>query len=305
MNLLHLQYFYEIAKAGQISAASKKLRISQPAVSKQLRLLEDYLGEKLLERTPKRIYLTSAGKITFEHASRIFAESESLQTKLKTQSRELQGEWCLGASDNIGIHLAPKWLTKLKQLHPKLRVQLFVGTSTDIKEEILKDKCDLGLFYTPIKANEPFEVKEFQEVEFWVVIAAKNQWLDSKKKKITLDDVLKAKVPRVESRHKDYTRGFPAHFHAMKMGIKEYPSIEVNNHEAKKQFILQGAGYAFLTSHTVEVDVRAGKLIRIETAKPLLSTIYWATKKNKAPHRANEELLKLTQQRHKKEGRTF
>lgn len=262
MNLLHLKYFYEVARTGSFMESARSLRVSQPAISKMVKLLEADLGVTLLNRTRQGMKLTEDGELLFQSASRIFMEAENAATKLRSAARELEGEWTLGASDNIALYLVPQLLGEFRERHPGLRVGLFAGTSSQIKDELKYDRCNLGIFFTPLKSSEPFEFQQIFETEFWVVIAKNNRWL--KKPGLKLADLRKAAVPRMESRHSDYSGGFPAHFHSKKLGLTERPWLEVNQHEVKKKLVLGGFGYALLTKHTVEKEVKSGELIRVE-----------------------------------------
>lgn len=280
MNLLHLEQFYEVAKAGSVSVGARKLRLSQPALSKSIKLLEENLGVTLFERTKRGVVLTGAGKLAFDRASRIFSESKALGEEIRTSasSTELSGEWCVGASDNIALYLLPKIAAEFHKKHPKVRLQIISGTSGDIKNEILADRAQIGLFYTEPKNYEPFQVREIAMAEFWIVLSPKIK-IDGRRPQF--EDLKKGRIPRIESRHKDYGTGFPAHFHARKLGLTLPPAIETNLHEIKKRLILEGAGYAIITRHTVEDEVKSGKLIRIDTPKKLPAPIYLVMKKNR------------------------
>lgn len=290
MNLLHLEQFYEVAKAGSVSTGARKLRLSQPAVSKSIKLLEEDLGVKLFERTKRGVHLTPAGTLAFEHAGRIFSEARHLNDQIQSERDTLRGEWCLGASDNLAIHFLPKFIAAMKNEHPALRIQIFSGTSSAIKEELYADRCDAGLFFTTPGTTEAFRSEEVATTEFWIVLGAKSQWA-RQKKKWTLADLRTGAIPRIESRHKDYSGGFPAHFHSKKLELPETPHIEANLHEVKKRLVQEGAGYALLVRHSVEEEVRKGILIRIPTPSALPAPIYWVTRKGRAPSRASSDFL--------------
>src|SRR5207253_1979431 len=100
-------------------------------------------------------------------------------------------------------------------------------------------------------------------------------------RKPRFEDLQKNLIPRIESRHQDYGSGFPAHFHAKKLGLTHPPAIETNLHEIKKRMVLEGAGYAIITRHTVEEEVKSGKLVRIETPKKLPAPIYLVMKRGR------------------------
>jgi DNA-binding transcriptional LysR family regulator len=288
MNLLYLKYFYEVARAGSVTEGAARLRVSQPAVSKMIRALEDDLGAKLLERRPRGVRLTAEGALAFEHAGRIFAEVRGLSENLRQSAPSLKGEWSLGASDTLAVYVLPKLLTRMKSAHPDLRISLFAGTSGDIKEEMLKDRCDLGLFFTAPREDEPFEAVPCLQTEFWIV--AKRT-----RRKLAFRDL--KTLPRIESRHADYSGGFPAHFHSASLGLTAQPHLEVNNHEVKKRLVLEGAGYALLIRESVEREVKSGELVRIPTPKPLAAPIYQVHRKGRSPGRASREFLSLLQKR--------
>lgn len=293
MNLLYLKYFYEVARAGSVTEGSARLRVSQPAVSKMIRALEDDLGAQLLERRPRGVRLTAEGALAFEHAGRIFAEVRGLSENLRQSAPCLKGEWSLGASDTLAVYLLPKLLAKMKKTHPDLRVSLFAGTSSGIKEEMLRDRCDLGIFFTPPRADEPFEALPCLATEFWIVAAPS---LAPKSRKgasipVPLRDL--KKLPRIESRHADYSGGFPAHFHSAGLGLTDPPYLEVNNHEVKKRLVIAGTGYALLIRESVEEEVQRGTLVRILTPKPLQATIFQVNRKGRALGRASREFLAL------------
>ena len=279
MNLLHLRHFHSVARLGNITAAARELRVSQPAVSKAIRELEESLGVRLFERSRKGVELTDPGRIVLEGAGRIFSEERELETRIKSGPAKLTGSWCIGASDSLAIYWLPKIVARFKREHPELRVEVFSGTSLAIKEQLLANRCDLGLFFTPLTAREPFREQVLMPTEFWVVLAAKNPWFRSGHLP-SVKDLLSKRVPRIESRHSDYGKGFPAHFHAGSLGLDGPPFLEANLHEIKKRLVLEGAGFALLTSHSVEDEVARGRLIRISTPKLLKSEVRGVWRRN-------------------------
>jgi DNA-binding transcriptional LysR family regulator len=289
MNLLHLKYFYEVARSRSFTETAKTLRISQPAISKMVRLLEDDIGKPLLERGKKGVRMTEDGELLFAAASKIFTEADKVSESLRSSDREFRGEWSVGVSDNIALYLAPKVIGRFKEKHPKLKLSIFAGTSGQIKAEMLKDRCRLGIFYTAPKTNEPFDFKQIDETEFWIVIAKKNPWLKTMKPKLA--DLKKAKVPRIESRHSDYSSGFPAHFHSYKLGLTDDAWIETNQHEVKKKLVLEGFGFALLTRHTVEQEVKEGKLLRVDCDQKLTAEIYAVWRRDQNLGRISEAFL--------------
>jgi len=269
MNLLHLQYFYEIAKCGSISLAAKRLRVSQPAVSKMVKSFEQNLGVILFERKRNGIVLTHAGKEALKSAAQIFTQAHDLEKKLTQTAAVLTGEVSIGVSDNLAIHVFPDLFDRFKKMHPKVNISLFAGTSSQIKEELNSGRCEFGVFYSPVHANENFVTEEIGRVEFLVVVGKRSPWPKAMKK-LTLDNLQKMKVPKISSRLVDYSGGtIPAHFHMNKMGLTEAASIEANNHEVQKKMALRGHGYCLQVRHSIEKEVRSGQLLIVKTPERL------------------------------------
>jgi DNA-binding transcriptional LysR family regulator len=289
MNLGYLRAFYEVARAGSVTEGARRLRVSQPAVSKSIHLLEDELGARLLERLPRGIRLTAEGGVAFERASRIFSEADLLKEDVGRSAPVLKGAWSLGASDTLAMHVFPPVLAALKNAHPGLRISVFAGTSTQIKEEMLRDRCDLGVFFTPLKRDEPFEATACFETEFWIVAAPA---LFTPR---VLKQGLRAlkPLPRIESRHMDYSAGFPAHFHSHALGLTSQPFLEVNSHELKKSLALQGCGYSLLIRETVAEEVRQGRLVRMPTPEPLRAPVFSVLRRGRSLGRASREFLSV------------
>src|SRR5258708_8189549 len=107
MNLRHLSVFHGVAKAGSVNAAARLLHTSQPAVSRELRTLEERLGVLLFDRLPRGMRLTEAGKVLLDYAARIFGLDEAAERAMRELSDLEGGELAIGASNTIGTYLLP------------------------------------------------------------------------------------------------------------------------------------------------------------------------------------------------------
>lgn len=144
MNLRHLAVFHAVANAGSVSGAAKQLRIAQPAVSRQLRLLEDALGLELVERLPRGIRLTEAGSALAGDARTIFSILRQAEQTMR-DFRELKaGVLALGASTTIANHFLPSVLGGFHRLHSGVDIRLEVGNTEAIHRLLLEGEVDLG-----------------------------------------------------------------------------------------------------------------------------------------------------------------
>jgi DNA-binding transcriptional LysR family regulator len=138
MNFTHLYAFYEVARAGGISAGAERLRVSQPAVTREIRELEDRLGLALFDRLPRGVALTEAGRMLFDHAEKIFALADAAQSQLKELAGIEAGHLHIGASATVGVYLVPDLLARFSAQHPRVTIDLTV-TNTECVEAGLRE----------------------------------------------------------------------------------------------------------------------------------------------------------------------
>lgn len=288
MELNHLRYFYEVAKCGGFTQASKKLRISQPSISKIVRLLEDRQGVKLFDRQKKGVTLTRDGELFYRSCERIFAEVEQLAQDSRSLSQECQGELAIGASDNICNYLLPKLIPSFWEKHPKVNFNLLSGTSQTVKEDLIAGRSELGLFYTP--ADEPvFETRKLAFVEFALLCSTKNLLFKNAK---TADPKLLEKAYYIGSRRADYPSLFPAMQRLVALGIRPKLFFETNNQETQKRLAMEEMGYTVLPLFMVQEEIRAGKLKILTTPKKIGKDILLVTRKNRHLSRPAREFIK-------------
>jgi DNA-binding transcriptional LysR family regulator len=151
MNRNHLALFYAAAQAGSITRAAKTLRISQPAVSKQITELENELGVRLLERLPRGCKLTEAGRILAEHAQRWTAVEKDAVRAIEEYRGLKRGRLALGASQTIGGYLLPDVLASFHRRFPKIELHLEIGNTQHIHELLLSGAIELGLTEGPME----------------------------------------------------------------------------------------------------------------------------------------------------------
>src|ERR1700686_2488603 len=119
MNLRHLLVFRGIAKAGSVNAAARLLHTSQPAVSRELRTLEERLGVLLFDRLPRGMRLTEAGQVLLDYAERIFGLDEAAERAMRELSDLEGGQLAIGASNTIGTYLLPASVAPYSELCAK------------------------------------------------------------------------------------------------------------------------------------------------------------------------------------------
>lgn len=151
LNYHHLYYFWVVCKEGGFSKAAEKLRIAQSAISLQIAKLEEFLGEKLMERGPRGFTLTEAGQVTFAQAEEIFRHGNDLVQYFR--SGQMRASFKIGALGGLSKNL------QLKLLHtiiddPSIELSLEVGDATVLVERLMDYRLDAVLSDAPIPSSE-------------------------------------------------------------------------------------------------------------------------------------------------------
>ncbi|MGI8956579.1 MAG: LysR family transcriptional regulator [Chthoniobacterales bacterium] len=170
-----LRYFLEVADAGNFSRAAKRLGVSQPAISQQMRDLESGLRAVLLQRRGKRVSLTTAGLIFQEHARAILHQVEKSLQDVGSEPGELQGTLRVGIIPYLSLALLPHLLGLFSKENPGLDLSISEISSTDIETFLEEGKLDVGLgWVTHHSPNLRYE--HLCNDEFTVVVAESHPW---------------------------------------------------------------------------------------------------------------------------------
>jgi DNA-binding transcriptional LysR family regulator len=139
-----LQVFHAVAKHLSFTKAADALFMTQPAVTFQIRQLEEHFNTRLFDRVQGRITLTPAGQMALEYAERILALSAELDTRMKERSGQVAGPLLIGASTTIAEFLLPQILGEFKAKFPAVVPRLFVANSEAVQARIAERTLDLG-----------------------------------------------------------------------------------------------------------------------------------------------------------------
>jgi len=139
-----LQVFHAVAKHMSFTKAAEALCMTQPAVTFQIRQLEEHFDTRLFDRSQGRIALTPAGAVAFEYAERILALAGELDTRMKELSGQVAGTLLIGASTTIADFLLPQVLGEFKVQFPAVIPRLFVANSESVQERVAERALDVG-----------------------------------------------------------------------------------------------------------------------------------------------------------------
>ncbi|MBN3561255.1 LysR family transcriptional regulator [Aliamphritea spongicola] len=147
MDSKHLRSFLHIAELGSLSQAAARLDISQPALSRQLKALEDSAGSRLLHRTGRGVQLTEAGEILAERARIIIDEMEKLSSELAGLQGEVRGALCIGFPPTAGSRLAGPVVEAFHKRYPNVQLRVVQLLSGALERALLEERIDMGILY--------------------------------------------------------------------------------------------------------------------------------------------------------------
>jgi DNA-binding transcriptional LysR family regulator len=148
-----LRYFVAVAEMENVSRAALKLHVSQPALSRQIRDLEDEIGFSLLERTAKSVRLTDAGRSFLDNARALLQNADEAVLKARAVARAEPTELHVGYSPTPTAEILPKALRAFQRAMPNVHVRLYDWSMKDILEGVRDGRLQLGLIVPPTKAS--------------------------------------------------------------------------------------------------------------------------------------------------------
>jgi len=153
MELRHIRYFLAVADAEHFTRAADDLHVSQPALSQQVRQLEDELGTPLFDRVGRRVRLTRAGETFRAHARRILAEVTEAHAALQELDALGRGVLTVGAVQTVNAYLIPNVVSRFRKAYPGVALKVEELPADEIERGVLEGRLDLGLTFVPTRED--------------------------------------------------------------------------------------------------------------------------------------------------------
>lgn len=245
LNLGYLATFRLVVQRGSFSAAADVLGLSQPAVSLQVRQLEQFLQTRLVERTGRGIKATSAGEALLGHSEHIDRAVSAALQSVNECGHEIGGSITLGTGATACIHLLPPLLQQLRLAHPLLTVGVTTGNTVDIVRAVEENRLDLGLVTLPASGRS-LAVTSLLDEEFVFIFARDGDELPSP----LTPEQLHA-LPLIAFEAGSGTRELiDGWFRAA--GLLVAPVMQLGSIEAIKRMVRAGLGYSIVPRMAVE-----------------------------------------------------
>lgn len=245
MNLVQLRYFVRVAEMGSFSKAAIELDVAQPALSRQVRLLETDLRVTLLQRTGRGVLLTEAGKRLYEHAIGILQLVAHAREDLSANRDEATGRIVVGLPPSMGRMLTLPLVDAFREHLPKARLAIVEGLSAHIVEWISTGRVDLGLIHNP-DANPAIETLHVLDEPLCLVSAAKGP--ARRQPPLPLAELVK--LPLVLPEHSHAIRKL-LETQAALSGLKLNIAYEVSSVSAILELVRSGHGHAVLAPSAI------------------------------------------------------
>jgi DNA-binding transcriptional LysR family regulator len=154
LNLDQLRSLIEVVELGSFTEAAKRLHLTQPAISLQIRELENRCGLQLVERDGRRVFATPAGRELILHGRRIMADAEHALVAVRHHKEGTAGRVHIGTGPSALIYLLPPVLRKVRDTHPNIEMVVTTGTTHSISAALLTNEIDIGFTALPVEAKD-------------------------------------------------------------------------------------------------------------------------------------------------------
>ncbi|MBI4483821.1 MAG: LysR family transcriptional regulator [Acidobacteria bacterium] len=291
MELRQLEILRAIVEAGSFTAAGQKLHVSQSAVSRQILLLEEELGDRVFQRVGKRVWLTPAGEMLLTAANRIFRDLQDTLTQIGGTRQEVRGTLRIAGGMTVCLYTFPRLLKRFRALHPRVELKITSGPTVDILAKIRSNQVDLGLLTMPIVEPDLVTVPVLKEE--MVVVTSRRHPL-SRKGRIQPPDVAQYPLILFE-RGSNTRRALDEFFLQEKIPIRV--AMDTENVEIIKAMVETGIGITIIPYQAVARETRQGRFFCGRIAgRTLHREVAWIYPKSDYIPRAVQEVLALFQQ---------
>jgi LysR family transcriptional regulator, low CO2-responsive transcriptional regulator len=256
MDFDQLETFLEVARLSSFSRAAEKRFRTQPAISSQIRSLEEEVGARLLDRSGGKVSITASGKLFLTFAEEMLEERKMMLTAVAENERIPKGEIVVGANEGTCLHVLPGVFAEFKKQYPDVNISITRSDYAKILESVIDNSVDFGVVSLPV--NDPrLTVVLIHRDELVVIVPAKHPLVKLKSVSIAEACAFPLIIPKA-----GHTRDALENlFYERK--LKPRYTMELDSSELLKRFVAADAGIGFIARSHVLEDIRANALFAI------------------------------------------
>ena len=288
-----LQVFHTVARLLSFTKAAEELHMTQPAVTFQVRQLEEQFNTRLFDRTHNRISLTDAGSRVYKYAEQIFLLYGEMDNSIRELTGDISGVLVLGASTTIAEYMLPILLGDFKAKHPEVTIRLKVANTDGIVSQVENNEIDLGVVEAPV--NNKNLVVEVCRTDHLVLIVPPGHEL-AKETSVSIEKIIE--YPFICREEGSGTREVMIEsLHAAGINPADMRiAMELGSLEAIKGAVESGMGVSIISKATLSKELKLGTLVAIVTDPPIHRPFSFVHQKQKFKARAMDELLSFARQ---------
>jgi DNA-binding transcriptional LysR family regulator len=255
-----LVVFRAVAEQLSFRKAAEELYLTQPAVSLQIKALEEDIGVLLFDRTGSHITLTAAGKVLLDYCEQVKTLLAQTEHAIAALSGEHSGELALGASTTIAQYVLPRLLGEFCREHPRVHPTLVSGNTEHIVEAVERQKISLGFIEGPARSRD-VKTEPFLEDELVLIASTAHEWAE--RTSVSCSEV--ASIPLLMRERGSGTR------HVIELALERqgvrrnsmHIVMELDSTEAIKSAVEAGLGVGFVSRWAIAKDLRLGNTFKI------------------------------------------
>jgi DNA-binding transcriptional LysR family regulator len=280
MDFDQLHTFLEIVRLKSFSKAAQTCYRTQPAISAQVRQLEQELNTALFERFGSRISLTTAGKIFADYTAQMLDQRRQAQDAINELERNPRGELVIAANEATCIYVLPQVFSEFQNLFPAVQLQVNRSYGGHVVDAVMENVADFGLTQLPVEERR-LQVADIYKDEIRLIVPARHPLAD--RKTVQASDLPQFQLLLPKS---GTTRArLNAWFELVEDDL--HVSMELDSTEMMKRFVMAGLGASFLAVSNCREEIAAGKLRAISLApEPMMRRLGLIYRKDKALSKA-------------------
>jgi DNA-binding transcriptional LysR family regulator len=259
MDFDQLETFIEVARLSSFSRAAEKRFRTQPAISSQIRSLEEEVGAKLLDRSGGKVSLTASGKLFLKFAEETLDARKAAVTAIAETERVPRGEIVVGANEGTCLHILPEVFAEFKKQYPDVSVSIKRADYAKVLESVIDNSVDFGVISLPVTDNRLTAVLIHKD-ELVLIVPPKHPL--AKFKSASATDI--AQYPLVVPKVGHTRDALDDLFHQRK--LKPRYAMELDSSELLKRFVAADVGVGFISRSNVQEDVKANFLAAVPLA---------------------------------------
>jgi DNA-binding transcriptional LysR family regulator len=294
MDTRQLQAFCAVVEKKSFSQAAEQLGVTQPAVSLQVRALEERVGQTLLDRSGRRVEPTEAGERLYRSAQRMLALEEQLLEEVSADDGRIVGTLAIGASTGPGAHLVPLLLCEFQAEHSDLHVALSIWDTQTVIDKVAERQLELGV----VGALRRHRSLEFEPLARDEIVLAVPPGHAAAGGTITVDE-LKNETLIVMQEGAGVRQVVEEELRRAGLRLRGVePKLELGLQESVKSAVAGGYGVSFISRTAIEGELAAGRLAaaQVEGIEPARQ-IYIARARGRSHTRAADAFLAFAKER--------